>query len=101
MSAVDEKTKEAIILFVNEIKKSYPVVGVVLFGSRARGDFDVDSDADVAVILNVDQKPPLRIGLEMCDVAYDILEQTGVHITPLPVAARHWNNPEEYSIPRC
>lgn len=96
---MDEKTNEALRLFTREIEKFFPVVAVVLFGSRARGDFDVDSDADVAVVLDIHEQPNLRLGLELNDLAYNVLEQTGIHITPLPIALPDWDKPDGYTNP--
>lgn len=53
--------------------------GVFLFGSRARGDFRPDSDADVAVFLDHAFDP---IQMTMGDDAYNIWMETGVRIEP-------------------
>jgi len=43
---------------------------VVLFGSRARGDNDPDSDIDVLVVL----KPPVRVGEEIARTSHLVAE---------------------------
>ncbi|MEK6924071.1 MAG: nucleotidyltransferase domain-containing protein [Candidatus Micrarchaeota archaeon] len=43
---MDEKLK----LFVGEIKRLFADARILLFGSRARGDFNADSDFDLIVV---------------------------------------------------
>lgn len=62
----------------------YDMFGAILFGSRARKSHRPDSDADVAVLLHglgnfVDTK------LDMDDLAFDVLLETGIRIQPLPI----------------
>jgi predicted nucleotidyltransferase len=56
-----------------------------LFGSRARGDHEPDSDVDVAVIL--DQKLPRSFALnaEILEDTYDLMLETGFYIQPWPL----------------
>ena len=58
--------------------------GVVLYGSRARGDFDEDSDIDVLVLLEgpVDFGSELRV---VVDALYDLQLEISIAIEALPV----------------
>lgn len=47
---IDIDTLKAVQAFLDHLKGSYPVYKAVLFGSRARGTFRSDSDADVAIL---------------------------------------------------
>jgi predicted nucleotidyltransferase len=62
---------------------------LVLFGSRARGDAQPDSDYDVAVFLNdfSDRRQEVR---RMIPLVTDIIEETGVVIHPMPYRAGAW-----------
>ena len=51
MPRIDPDTERAVQLFLARIEASYALVGARLYGSRARGDHDAHSDADVAVFL--------------------------------------------------
>jgi predicted nucleotidyltransferase len=53
-------------------------VALYLFGSRARGDHDPDSDVDVAVIL--DQKMPRSYPAksQLLDDTYELMLETGL-----------------------
>jgi hypothetical protein len=35
----------------------------------------------------------------MADVAYDVLLETGINISPLPIWLDEWEHPEEYANP--
>jgi predicted nucleotidyltransferase len=72
---------------------------LIVYGSRARGDHRPDSDADVAVLLVGAHKPFLDTKLKMSDAAYDILLDTGINISPLPVWLDEWEHPETYVNP--
>jgi predicted nucleotidyltransferase len=50
----DPKKDEVVIRFVDELKKTIPLKlkNVILYGSRARGDYNKNSDYDFLVILS-------------------------------------------------
>lgn len=77
-----------------------PVEQTILFGSQARGTAHELSDADVALILPGDKKPSTKIRMDLNDLAYDILLETGVIIQPIPISQTDWLHPESYSNPR-
>lgn len=96
---VDHSTKEAIRRFLAMIADRYDTAGAILYGSRARGTHRPDSDADLAVLLNGEHRRVLPTTLAMADVAYDVLLETGINITPLPVWLDEWEHPETFSNP--
>lgn len=55
--------------------------GLVLFGSRARGDYRDDSDADVAVFLDP-VSDPIAAQMDIADDAYVIFLDRGLLIQP-------------------
>jgi uncharacterized protein len=65
---------------------------VVLFGSRARGDANRDSDYDVALFL----KEPTDAWAEidrLTDLQLAMRDDTGVDIHTMPFRAGHWRDP--------
>jgi predicted nucleotidyltransferase len=50
-TVLDAETERAVRVFRRRLEGKYPVIEVILYGSRARGDHKPDSDADLAVIL--------------------------------------------------
>lgn len=97
---MDQPTATAVRRFLAMLPRGqYDVAGAVLFGSRARGTHRDDSDADLAVILRGDHAPLVATKLAMSDIAFDVLIETGINISPLPVWADEWEHPERFSNP--
>lgn len=93
MTHIDNRTLNATRQFRGLIDHHFHPLSVVLFGSRARGDFLPESDADVAVVLDGTRHESVRIALDLADAAYDVLLETGVNISPLPLWVDEWRNP--------
>lgn len=98
--SIDPKTAHATRLFIDRIAHQYDLAGAILFGSRARQSFHPESDADVAVLLRGERQRFLPIKLAMSDTAFDVLLETGINISPLPVWLDEWEHPETYANPR-
>ena len=94
----DADVARALERFAETVEAEYggEVVGLFLFGSRARGDHAPFSDADVAVVLD---RQTLRLVPEkrrMARIAHDVLVETGVEVQPWPVILAHWTAPERH-----
>lgn len=96
---IDHDTEEAVRRFIALIAGRYDTAGAIVFGSRARGTHRPDSDADVAVLLSGEHQRFLTTKQAMDDVAFDVLLETGINISPLPVWLDEWEHPENYSNP--
>ncbi len=99
MNRIDHDTEEAIRRFLALIANRYDMAGAIVYGSRARGTHRPDSDADVAVLLRGEHQRFLTAKLDMADVAFDVLLETGILISPLPIWLDEWEHPENYSNP--
>ncbi len=99
-AGVDAATQRAISLFTQRIASQYDLAGAILFGSRARQTHRPDSDADVVILLRGEHRRFLPTKLAMADVAFDVLLETGVNISPLPIWLDEWEHPETFSNPR-
>jgi predicted nucleotidyltransferase len=64
---------------------------VVLFGSRARGDADEESDYDIAVFLRDMADRPAEMN-RLADLATDILYSGGPFIHAMPYPAGFYND---------
>lgn len=97
---IDKETELAARAFIAKVAGKYNYAGAILFGSRARHTNRPDSDADIAVLLHGDHGKFVDVKLDMADIAYDILLETGIRIQPLPIWEDEWDHPESYSNPR-
>lgn len=88
--------EQAVIQFGRRVTKHYTVKQLILFGSRARGDYHKESDADVAVILEDPVGDFVETKLGMAGIAFDNLVDTGVLIQALPVWESEWSQPDSY-----
>lgn len=99
MNRIDHDTEVTVRRFLSGIAGRYDLAGAIVFGSRARGTNRPDSDADVAVLLRGEHQRFLSVKLDMADVAFDVMLDTGILISPLPVWLDEWDHPENYSNP--
>jgi predicted nucleotidyltransferase len=97
---IDAGTTRAVRAFLERIGRLYPLDGAFLFGSRARGDYDKYSDADLAVLLNAPSGDALETGVAMAAIAFDVLLDTEILVSPLPIWKEEWAHPETHSNPR-
>jgi predicted nucleotidyltransferase len=100
---LDTATAETVTTFLARMAGVFDVRQAILFGSRARGAFTSDSDADVAVVLagNFGHSGTfMATKLAMADLAFDVLLDTGIRIEPLPVWEDEWAQPDSYRNPK-
>jgi predicted nucleotidyltransferase len=98
-AVLDIGTVEAVRRFKSLIAERYNPTGMLVFGSRARGTHQPDSDVDVAVFLDGEHQRYVTTKLAMADIAYDVLLETGIDISPLPIWRDQWEHPESHSNP--
>ena len=67
--------------FLDEIRARHAVRDAYLFGSRARGTHEPDSDADIAVVLLGDRGATI---IDMAGVAFDVMRDLDIHIQAVP-----------------
>lgn len=91
--------RQAVLVFAEKLRGQYEATQLILFGSRARGDYHTESDADVAVILRGSPGDFLETKLAMADLAFDALLETGVLVQAFPVWESEWKYPAGYSNP--
>lgn len=98
---MDEKIdiRAAILLFAEKVSQQFDVDRIILFGSRARGDYRSQSDADVAVILRGAPEGFVKTTIALAGIAYDVMLETGAPIQAHPIWTAEWNGSEGFSNP--
>ena len=96
---LDAATERAARAFLKHISGTYPVVGSIVFGSRARGDHKPDSDADIAVVLKGEPGNRYKAARDLGDAAYDAMVETGIYVSPLPLWESELKRPALFSNP--
>jgi hypothetical protein len=93
---MDALEKQILKTFKSLIMKRLRVHCVVLFGSRARGDADPDSDMDVLVVVD-DLTGELEDYISEC--AWQAGFEHGIVLVPVVFSGDEWENgPERYSL---
>ncbi|MCX6349480.1 MAG: nucleotidyltransferase domain-containing protein [Candidatus Aureabacteria bacterium] len=93
---MDKKTKVILNELKDTLEKSVPLESLVLFGSRARNDYDRDSDLDVLVVVD---KLTRGIGKIISECAWRVSFKYGVVIVPIAYSRNDWENgPERFSL---
>lgn len=97
-----EDVPKALEAYVAAVRAHYGsrLLGVVLFGSRARGDHSLDSDADIAVILQDGEWRFWAEKMKLADLTYEMLIDYGLRIQPWPVSVSAWKVPAHHHNPR-
>ncbi len=95
----DDLTERGVRAFLDRIGGHYPIREVFLFGSRARGTHQADSDADLAIVLDGDSADRSRVSGEMAEIAFDILMETGLLVQALPLWESEWRDTERFPNP--
>jgi predicted nucleotidyltransferase len=93
---MDRSEKQILETFAHLARKKVSLHSVVLFGSRARGDADPDSDMDVLVIVDdLTEKDEDYIS----ECAWEAGFESGIVVVPVVFSRLEWENgPERYSL---
>lgn len=98
----DETVAKALQDFAAAVRRHYGdrLRGLYLFGSRARGDHTPESDADVAVVLADGNWRYWDEKMQLSDLSYDSLIETGADIQGWPVRQSEWDKPDLHRNPQ-
>jgi predicted nucleotidyltransferase len=96
---LDVTTITTIKAFLEKVSEAFPVRSAILFGSRARGEYTPDSDADIAVLLAGPHGEFMTTKMALSDMAFDVMLDTGVRVEAIPVWEDEWADPDAYRSP--
>jgi predicted nucleotidyltransferase len=86
--ALRPSDRSAIEEAVRLLRQRFPVEEIVLFGSKARGEDDAESDIDLLVLTTRELSRSERH--EIVDALFPLQLQHEVVLSPLIVAAQEW-----------
>lgn len=98
-AALDPATERAARAFMRYLEGRYPFREAFLFGSRARGSHEPDSDADIAIVLHGDHGNRGVIVRDMAGIAFHVMMETGVMVEAIPFWEDELEHPETFSNP--
>ncbi len=77
-----EKERQGVFFFIKKVKKLMggQLLELKLFGSKARGDFDDESDIDILVVVDSDD---WKLRDKICAIAADADIEYGCNISPV------------------
>lgn len=94
-----EEDKQIVNRCAGEIKKIDPTVTVVLYGSRARGDAQPDSDYDLVILS--DAETSLKKEDLFRQQVYEIELETGAMLSVFLFSNKDWQSPLYKAMPFC
>jgi predicted nucleotidyltransferase len=89
-TALPKRECEAVEAAVSVLKKQFPVQGVILFGSKARGDYDEHSDIDLLLITS--HSLHWKEEKAIVGTLFDIGMEYDVIFSPLFVSGDEWED---------
>ncbi len=90
-ASLRQSEMQALRDFVDRVQQTYPnrVLQFSLFGSKARGESSPDSNVDVLVIVDQDDRTLRR---EIIDIASELSLEYDVLLSPRIVSAQSWKD---------
>ena len=64
---------------------------IILYGSYARGDFKINSDIDIMILVDVPEEQKRKYENSIYDITYDFNEEQNTEIIPIVQDINHFN----------
>lgn len=86
-----DKNGDILLKIKKTIQAKSPDATIILYGSRARGEHDFDSDFDILILLNqnkITRKDEIMVKYPLYDIEFD----TGKIISPFVLSKKDWES---------
>jgi predicted nucleotidyltransferase len=96
-TSLSQAEAQALRAFVNQLQElfSQQVLQLALFGSKARGESGPDSDVDVLVIVDREDRSLRR---EIIDIASDLSLEYDVLLSPRVIGIQRWKARQNFML---
>ena len=90
LSHLQDIDQQAAIAFVDKVRQRFDgqLVSAMMFGSRARGDAEADSDMDMLVVMS-SADPEIRKAIH--HLAVEVWLEYGIYLSTLVWSQAHWH----------
>jgi len=98
LSLLTPNDRAAVVEYIEYIRGHFPdrILAVVLFGSKARGDADDESDIDLLVLVDVEDN---EFRSELWDIASDVSLDRNVVLSPRVFGQARWDETRRIRMP--
>ncbi len=98
LSLLTPNDRAAVVEYIEYIRGHFPdrILAVVLFGSKARGDADDESDIDLLVLVDVEDN---EFRSELWNIASDVSLDRNVVLSPRVFSQARWDETRRIRMP--
>jgi predicted nucleotidyltransferase len=98
LSLLTPNDRTAVTEYIEHIRGRFSdrILAVILFGSKARGDADDESDIDLLVLVDVEDND---FRSELWDIAFDVSLEYNVVVSPQVFGQEQWDETRRIRMP--
>ena len=94
---LDKNCKHVLLSCINAVHEKYPAAKIILYGSRARGEANLESDLDLLVLFDEDVTSEKKKIIR--DLFYEISLAEDLVISTIVRSYSSWNSPISRATP--